>query len=502
MAIVKRAPEPRRRTTFAVDRARAALVHPFLAPAASVAVAAPTPTPNVKYDSHRDYTVDKRAAELASERSSVTAHALGIAGVSQTTFERRLRAASVDVSRANTQHTCQRNEARAKDVAYVDWQEETTREVRKIAGAAHSAHEEDSLDERQRKRLIATTAKATRRRKIENRRKHRPRTPPPPSYMDLDEARAVAEAAAATDPSVADEQHTVTHFMKHAPRNNSTIVDEEEEEAAAAASGDSSDELNDDDDASAVDDASMRRIYRKAREYPYADQQLERVASEVRAQMSDPSRVSNPATVALSRHLLGPDKALFLTSLLCQSRTNLMPANMLALDDAGRISAVCVQRSVEERALREPYGRERACVYGADCEGRFIPGTRPITLKEFIPPDVLAHAKLNALTGKIETAQHYPCVMCIRKLVATMFIECRSLNRPVSSKTLLSRTFNLVNVAGEYSPYNCICNAAYGLPYPVVCHQRSYYEQVAFAGDVLGFAQTGYERMGEAPSSF
>lgn len=135
-------------------------------------------------------------------------------------------------------------------------------------------------------------------------------------------------------------------------------------------------------------------------------------------------------------------------------------------------------RSFEEEHLREPIIEkgERPCCLGEYCEGRFIPGTHPITNVECLTFDQFLEYQRS---GK-RPETHGLCVMCSREWVQYQWNNARSEKGTIKVPVLLSTYYNIVGEPGEYVLDQTLQSSSsdyQGILYPVVAHVRDWYKQ-------------------------
>jgi hypothetical protein len=111
-----------------------------------------------------------------------------------------------------------------------------------------------------------------------------------------------------------------------------------------------------------------------------------------------------------------------------------------------------------------------------------IPGTKPVILTEFLSNKEREELE-SAMREKRKPVlpdSRRPCILCTRYAIAYFFINARSECNSLKSSAIFSRTHNIPDVNGEYLFEDCIMNTSkeyYGLPAPVVLHNRYNYEQ-------------------------
>ena len=127
--------------------------------------------------------------------------------------------------------------------------------------------------------------------------------------------------------------------------------------------------------------------------------------------------------------------------------------------------------------MRTSIAGERDCLMDGECEGRKIPGAKPITLTEFLDPEERAEFSRT----KTLPSSRKPCVMCRRYKVVEAYINMRAECTSIRSNMIISSYSNIVDKVGEYRSEYCIFSDStdyQALPCPVVLHVRKWYRQV------------------------
>lgn len=335
------------------------------------------------------------------------------------------------------------------------------------------------------------------------RRKERRRVPTDAPFPEpLDGAVAGAPEPLTT----ADQQHVaavperehVSHFLRGMPRN--------------AADGGNGDE---------AEEGGVVAAWKRMQTHP--SEARERLASDMASiSTADFERASARSLAStmyeLQRNMVTMHDFMYVLGLEMRGVKDTLDSNRMRADAEGVLESVPSTRAVEEQQyLVEPARGERPCVFGAHCEGNFIPGADPITLTEFALPASVETRNAVLPTTSSSTADpqgpRYPCLMCTRAIVQLLFLTARSLHegsyteeerahtdsivRRVGS---ISRYYNMTGVVGEYSKYDCICDARYGLVQPVVVHVRPYYTQYTRPDGRRAYRQSGYATV--EPSRF
>jgi hypothetical protein len=150
-------------------------------------------------------------------------------------------------------------------------------------------------------------------------------------------------------------------------------------------------------------------------------------------------------------------------------------------------------RENDDADLREPENDERPCVNDNKCQGRFIPGAIPVTLKEVCSRKELETYKA---TGKWPEIRR-TCVMCERYNVEKVYWNVRGSGEAISSNGIhtIQRWSNLVDIKDEYSAADMIMSLPYahmGIFAPSICHKRNAYRQHTAPNGKKYFDQFGY----------
>lgn len=141
-----------------------------------------------------------------------------------------------------------------------------------------------------------------------------------------------------------------------------------------------------------------------------------------------------------------------------------------------RSSIQVVTRAYEEEYLREPIGKERACIMGDQCQGLHLPHVKEnaFTLREFLLPTEEEEYKR---TGALPQEGRL-CLMCKRSEIARAFINIRADGMGVKKNVTLQDYRNIVGESGEYCIEDCILSSPavfQGLLDPIVMHYRNAY---------------------------
>jgi len=141
-----------------------------------------------------------------------------------------------------------------------------------------------------------------------------------------------------------------------------------------------------------------------------------------------------------------------------------------------RVSIQVVTRAYEEQYLREPVGKDRACIMDDQCQGVHLPhvSENAFILREFLLPTEEEEYKR---TGKLPTEGRL-CLMCKRSEIARAFINIRADGMGVKNNVILQDYRNIVGEEGEYCLEDCLLSSPsvfQGLLDPVVLHLRNAY---------------------------
>jgi len=157
------------------------------------------------------------------------------------------------------------------------------------------------------------------------------------------------------------------------------------------------------------------------------------------------------------------------------------PCDTLSPEDIKHKQHVCtsiqvVSRAYEEKYLREPIGKERACIMSDQCQGLHLPYVteNAFILREFLLP---TEEEEYLRTGKLPSEGRL-CLMCKRSEIARAFINIRADGMGVKNNVILQDYRNIVEAEGEYCLEDCIVSSHHifqGLLDPIVLHLRNAY---------------------------
>lgn len=135
-----------------------------------------------------------------------------------------------------------------------------------------------------------------------------------------------------------------------------------------------------------------------------------------------------------------------------------------------------VSRAYEEKYLREPIGKERACIMSDQCQGMHLPYVteNAFIVREFLLP---TEEEEYLRTGQLPSGGRL-CLMCKRSEIARAFINIRADGKGVKNNVILQDYRNIVETEGEYCLEDCILSSHQifqGLLDPIVLHLRNAY---------------------------
>jgi len=166
----------------------------------------------------------------------------------------------------------------------------------------------------------------------------------------------------------------------------------------------------------------------------------------------------------------------YVRALLQQPACDTLSPEDIKHDEHVRTTIQVVTRSYEEKYLREPMQKERACIMGDQCQGLHLPyvGDNAFILREFLLP---TEEEEFARTGKLP-AEGRLCLMCKRSEIARAFINIRADGMGVKNNVILQDYRNIVDEEGEYCLEDCLVSSHeifQGLLDPIVLHLRNAY---------------------------
>ncbi len=148
-------------------------------------------------------------------------------------------------------------------------------------------------------------------------------------------------------------------------------------------------------------------------------------------------------------------------------------------------------RETIEQNLRTPFPSERPCVNGDNCEGRKIPTTTPVVLKEFPPRWAMeSYAKSGLWPDK-----RFQCLMCEREQTNFAYYLAQASCRSILNNVQIS-DMCCIEGPGEYSARSVLASTSrsyLGVTRPVLMHVVSWYTQETRDG-VVYFRETGYPK--------
>lgn len=175
-------------------------------------------------------------------------------------------------------------------------------------------------------------------------------------------------------------------------------------------------------------------------------------------------------------------------------------STMRDMDQAISDTQIWVSREVDEMNLREPEEGEEPCIMGAQCQGRFIPNSVPITLVGFVSDKEIAEHAGNPTKSQFSPTKNRVCVMCYRHLVHTTSLVVHP--QETITNITVSKYYCEADKYGEYALSQCIVSGKKShtmVQRAVPIHCRMWYTQIEFPSEngkkvKYGYAQTGYIR--------
>lgn len=166
----------------------------------------------------------------------------------------------------------------------------------------------------------------------------------------------------------------------------------------------------------------------------------------------------------------------YVRALLQQDPVDTLSPEEIKHKEHVRTSIQVVTRAYEEQYLREPRGKERACIMGDLCQGMHLPqvSENRFILREFLLPTEEDEYKRS---GKLPQEGRL-CLMCKRSEIARAFINIRADGMGVKNNVILQDYRNIVGEEGEYCLEDCLLSSHtifQGLLDPVVLHLRNAY---------------------------
>ena len=166
----------------------------------------------------------------------------------------------------------------------------------------------------------------------------------------------------------------------------------------------------------------------------------------------------------------------YVRALLQQDPVDTLSPEEIKHKEHVRTSIQVVTRAYEEQYLREPCGKERACIMGDLCQGMHLPqvAENRFILREFLLPTEEDEYKRS---GKLPQEGRL-CLMCKRSEIARAFINIRADGMGVKNNVILQDYRNIVGEEGEYCLEDCLLSSHtifQGLLDPVVLHLRNAY---------------------------
>ena len=180
--------------------------------------------------------------------------------------------------------------------------------------------------------------------------------------------------------------------------------------------------------------------------------------------------------------------SLTITNLKKGLKSSWIPTSKAEFMDAITKSISIVTRKEEEMMMRTPLEGERNCVRDDKCEGRFIPGAKPVTLVEYLDP---IQRRAFSETKTLPNARTC-CVLCYRYLALYNYANIKAECTTFPDKTIvITKRGNIAGKKGEYVPEQMIATNSkdyQALPFPIVIHCRKNYRQEV-RGDATYYVQ-------------
>lgn len=166
----------------------------------------------------------------------------------------------------------------------------------------------------------------------------------------------------------------------------------------------------------------------------------------------------------------------YVRALLQQPACDTLSPEDIKHDEHVRTSIQVVTRAYEEKYLREPLKKERACIMGEQCQGLQLPyvNDNAFIVREFLLP---TEEEEFLRTGKLPSEGRL-CLMCKRSEIARAFINIRADGKGVKNNVILQDYRNIVDEEGEYCLDDCLLSSHeifQGLLDPIVLHLKNAY---------------------------
>ena len=165
----------------------------------------------------------------------------------------------------------------------------------------------------------------------------------------------------------------------------------------------------------------------------------------------------------------------YVRALLQQPACDTLSPEDIKHDEHVRTTIQVVTRAYEEKYLREPLKKERACIMGDQCQGLHLPYVdSAFVVREFLLP---TEEEEFLRTGKLPSEGRL-CLMCKRSEIARAFINIRADGMGVKNNVILQDYRNIVDEEGEYCLEDCLVSSHeifQGLLDPIVLHLRNAY---------------------------